>query len=162
MLRALPALALLLAGGICSAAESALPIRVMAPLLGSWKCEGVFPASGKRIASTLRLESSLGGAVVLKHHDDLPPSTYRALETWAYDAKAGQFRAAVVDGSGGMRLFSAPGWEGDTLTWTSAPDVQPAQKFIYVREAGGALRVDWQIMRGNQFVVGDTLTCKRQ
>lgn len=161
-MRALLPFAFLLVCGVCAAAEQPLPIRAMDPLLGGWTCNGVFPASGKTIASTMRLETALGGAGVLKHHDDLAPSKYRALEIWAYDAKAMQFRATVVDGSGGVRQFSAPGWEGDTLTWTSAPDVQPAQKFVYVREPGGTLRVDWQIERDGHFVVGDTLTCKRQ
>lgn len=153
--------ALLLTAGACVAAESA-PMRSMDALLGGWRCDGVFPASGKTIASTMRLESALGGAGVLKHHDDLPPATYHALETWVYDAKAKAFRAVVVDGTGGARQFSAPGWEGDTLIWTSASEVQPAQKFVYVREPDGVLRVDWQIERQGRFVVGDTLTCKRQ
>ena len=161
-MRALLPFALLLACGAGVAAERPLPIRAMDPLLGHWACHGVFPASGKTIDSTMRLESDLGGAMVLKRHDDLPPSTYRALETWGYDAKSGQFRAAVVDASGGIRQFAATGWDGDTLTWNSMPDVQPAQKFVYVREAGGTLRLDWQIMRNGGFVVGDTLTCKRQ
>ncbi len=161
-MRALAPIALLLICGACMAAERTLPIRAMDPLLGSWACQGVFPASGKVIASTMHLASELGGAGVLKRHDDLPPSSYRALEIWAYDAKTLQFRASVVDGSGGVRQFSASGWDGDTLTWTSAPDVQPAQKFVYVRQPQGTLRVDWQIMRDGRFVLGDTLTCKRQ
>jgi hypothetical protein len=159
-MRALLASAFLLAGGVAAAAEPS-PIRTMDPLLGSWHCAGVFPASGKTIASTLRFESALDGAALLKRHDDLPPASYHALETWVFDAKAGQFRAAVAD-SGGIRRFDAPVWQGDRLTWSSAPDVQPAQKFVYVRQADGTLRVDWQVMRDGRFVVGDTLICKRQ
>lgn len=152
---------LLLCAGACAAAEPA-SIRAMDPLLGGWRCAGVFPASGKTIASTMRLESALGGAGVLKHHDDLPPAAYHALETWVYDAKAEEFRAVVVDGAGSARQFRSSGWDGDTLAWTSASEVRPAQKFVYVRESDGVLRVDWQIERQGRFVVGDTLTCKRQ
>lgn len=155
-------LALMLAGGAAAAAESPTPIQSMQPLLGSWHCAGVFPASGKTIASTIRFETELGGAGVLKHHDDIAPNTYRALEAWTYDAKGKQFNAAIVDNFGGARRFSASGWQGDTLTWNSAPEVQPAQKFVYVRAADGTLRVDWQMMRGESFVVGDTLTCRRR
>jgi hypothetical protein len=155
-------LALMSVCGVAGAAEPQTPIHVMESLLGHWRCDGVFPASGKTIASTMRFDADLGGAAVLKHHDDIAPATYRAVEAWTYDAKGKQFNAAIVDNFGGTRRFSSGGWEGDTLTWTSAPEVQPAQKFVYVRTAGGALRVDWQVMRDGGFVVGDTLTCKRR
>ncbi|MGO4702443.1 hypothetical protein [Dyella sp. 2RAB6] len=154
--------ALTLLGGVASAADAPPAMHAMEPLLGSWHCAGVFPASGKTIASTIRFDTDLGGAGVLKHHDDIAPNTYRAVEAWTYDAKARLFNAAIVDNFGGARRFSATGWDGDTLTWTSAPEVQPAQKFVYVRAADGTLRVDWQMMRGGSFALGDTLTCKRQ
>ena len=154
--------ALILACGVVGAAELQASIHPMESLLGSWRCDGVFPASGKTIASTMRFEADLGGAAVLKHHDDIAPATYRAVEAWTYDAKGKQFNAAIVDNFGGARRFCSGGWEGDTLTWSSAPEVQPAQKFVYVRTANGALRVDWQVKRDGNFVVGDTLTCKRQ
>jgi hypothetical protein len=155
-------LVLSLAGTAVEATASGASIQDMRPLLGGWHCDGVFPASGKTIASVMRLEADLGDAIVLKHHDDLAPATYKAVEAWTYDAKSRDFNAAVVDSLGGARRFSSSGWEGDTLTWTSAPDVQPAQKFVYVRGPDGTLRVDWQVKREGRFVVGDTLTCKRQ
>ena len=153
--------ALALVGTAANAADAPPAIHAMEPLLGRWHCDGVFPASGKTIASNIRFDTELGGAGVLKHHDDIAPNTYRAVEAWTYDAKAKLFNAAIVDNFGGARRFSSTGWEGDTLTWTSAPEVQPAQKFVYVRAADGALRVDWQVTRGGNLVVGDTLTCKR-
>ena len=152
---------LMLASG-AAAADPPSPMQAMQPLLGSWHCDGVFPASGKRISSSIRLDAELGGAGVLKHHDDIAPNTYRAVEAWTYDAKGKQFNAAIVDNFGGARRFGSTGWDGDTLTWTSAPEVQPAQKFVYVRAADGTLRVDWQVLRNGGFAVGDTLTCKRQ
>lgn len=154
--------ALALACGAAGATEPQAPIHAMQSLLGGWRCDGVFPASGKTIASTMRFDIDLGGEAVLKHHDDIAPASYRAVEAWTYEPKGKQFNAAVVDNFGGTRRFSSSGWEGDTLAWTSAPEVQPAQKFIYVRKADGVLRVDWQVMRDGNWVVGDTLTCKRQ
>jgi len=153
---------LMLAGGAACAADAPTSMQAMQPLLGSWHCDGVFPASGKKIASTIRFDTDLGGAGLLKHHDDIAPDTYRAVEAWTYDAKGRQFNAAIVDSFGGARRFSSPGWAGDTLTWTSAPEVQPAQQFVYVRAADGTLRMDWQVQRNGSFAVGDTLTCKRQ
>jgi len=146
------------------ATESSIPpIRAMDALIGHWQCDGVFPASGKTIASTMRFETDLGGSAVLKHHDDTsPPASYHAVEAWGYDAKAQRFNATILDSFGGARRFSSDGWQGDTLAWTSAPELQPAQRFVYVRKDAGILRVDWEIMREGHFVVGDTLTCKRQ
>jgi hypothetical protein len=48
--------------------------------VGRWRCEGVFPASGKAIASTLKFERDTPSGAVLKHHDDTPPNRYHALE----------------------------------------------------------------------------------
>ncbi|SFS12035.1 hypothetical protein SAMN05216570_2602 [Dyella sp. OK004] len=144
------------------AAESAVaPMHSMDGLIGHWQCHGVFPASGKTIDSSMRFEPDLGGDAVLKHHDDVAPARYRAVEAWAYDAKAQRYNATVLDNFGGARRFSSEGWVQDTLTWTSSPDVQPAQSFVYLRK-GTDLQVDWQVMKEGHFVVGDTLTCKRQ
>jgi hypothetical protein len=138
-------------------------IRVMDGLIGRWQCNGVFPASGRTISSTMRFESDLDGAALLKHHDDTsPPARYHALEAWGYEARSRRFNAMLLDSSGGARRFSTDGWVGDTLTWISSPELQPAQRFVYVRKGQGMLQVDWQVMRDGQFVVGDTLTCKRQ
>ncbi|WP_266171103.1 hypothetical protein [Dyella subtropica] len=157
------ALALGRASTAFAAEPSAQPIRAMDALIGHWQCDGVFPASGKTIASTMRFEADLGGNAVLKHHDDIsPPASYHAVEAWGYDAKAQRFNATILDSFGGARRFSSDGWNGDTLTWTSAPELQPAQRFVYVRKDASTLTVDWDIMREGHFVVGDTLICKRQ
>ena len=145
-------------------AHAAEPIRSLDYFQGTWACNGNFPSSGKTIASTMRYDGDLQGKALLKHHDDTsPPQMYHAVEGWGYDAKAGQFHAVILDNFGGARRFDSPGWQGDTLTWTAATDVQPVQRFVYVRQDQQAYRVDWQVApRGKDFVVGDTLTCKRQ
>lgn len=138
------------------------PFHDYAVLLGHWTCHGVFPASGKTIDSELRFESDLGGKALLKHHDDTSkPALYHAVEAWGYDAKAGRYRATILDNFGGARIFSSEGWTPQGLVWTSSPDVQPAQRFVYVRMAQHRLRIDWQVERQGAFVVGDTLTCER-
>ncbi len=162
-MRVLPlALALPFFATTASATPADQPFQSFADLLGHWTCSGVFPASGKTMTSELRFDSDLGGKAMLKHHDDTsPPSLYHAVEAWGYDAKSGRYNATILDNFGGARMFSSEGWTKDGLVWTSAPEVQPAQRFIYVRQGQERLRVDWEVERKGAWVVGDTLTCER-
>ena len=130
--------------------------------LGTWKCDGSFPSTGKTISSTMRFESDLGGTVIVKHHDDVPPNSYHAIETWNYDAPDAHFNAAITDNYGGIRRFLSSGWRGDVLTWTSVPDVNPLQQFVYTRLSDTSMRVDWQASRdGTNYILGDTLQCTK-
>jgi hypothetical protein len=154
---------LLLAGAASAATPPEAPFHDYADLIGHWSCHGVFPANGKTIDSELRFESDLGGKALLKHHDDTSaPALYHAVEAWGYDAKSNRYNATILDNFGGARLFSSTGWAGDTLLWTSAPEIQPAQRFRYIRLPLGKLRIDWEVEKQGAMVVGDTLTCERK
>lgn len=145
----------------CATASPDAPFQDFADLQGRWTCHGVFPASGKTIDSIVRFDLDMDGGALVKHHDDTsPPALYHALETWGYDARNGRYNASILDSSGGMRLFLSNGWKDGRLVWRSAPDVQPAQRFTYRREAHG-LRIDWERERQGVFVIGDTLHCSR-
>jgi hypothetical protein len=134
-------------------------IQSLSPLLGTWQCAGVFPASGRKIASTIRFESDLGGVAMLKHHDDdAGLGTYHAIEVWTFDAKGSRLVDTIADNYGGVRTFASPGWVDNTLTLTNV--VRPEQ-FVYTRLEDGELRVDYRVARdGSTYAVGDTLTCK--
>ncbi|MGN2251799.1 hypothetical protein ACFWZ4_00285 [Frateuria sp. GZRe12] len=137
-------------------------MRALDYFRGGWHCEGFFPASGKIIASDMRYASDLHGAAMVKHHDDVAPASYSAIESWGYDTKGMHYVATLLDNFGGVRRFQSPGWQHEVLTWESAADVMPAQRFVYTRLDGQRYRVDWKIERdGKSFVVGDTLTCTR-
>jgi hypothetical protein len=157
------ALLLLLAASSASATDLS-PMRALDYFQGSWHCEGVFPASGKTIASRMRYTSDLRGAALIKHHDDIsPPALYHAVESWGYDARAMRFNAGILDNFGSVRRFHSAGWQHETLTWDSAAEVQPAQRFVYTRLDEDHYRVDWLVDRhGKGLVVGDTLTCGRE
>ena len=151
-------LSLLLTTTVASAADA--PMRALDYFQGDWRCEGVFPASGRTIASEMRYASDLHGAALVKHHDDVAPASYRAIEAWGYDARNKRYEAALLDNFGGVRRFGSAGWQHDVLTWTSAADVLPAQRFVYTRLERQRYRVDWEVQREVKgFVVGDTLTC---
>lgn len=161
-MRQVPLLILLLSTTSASAAD-APAMRALDYFQGSWRCEGVFPTSGKAIASHMRYAADLQGAALVKHHDDIAPASYRAIESWGYDAKGRRYEAAILDNVGGTRRFASSGWQRDTLTWDSAAEVAPAQRFVYVRLDEQHYRVDWEINRnGTGLVVGDTLTCTRE
>ncbi|WP_266157576.1 hypothetical protein [Dyella silvatica] len=151
--------------GLAMAADLApSPMRSLDYFVGDWACAGVFPASGKSIAAQMRYQHDLQGAALLKHHDDTsPPALYHAVEAWGYDSKAQRFNATVLDNFGGARRFYSSGWVNNQWVWTAEAELQPAQRFVYVRLDQQRYRVDWQVARnGADFVVGDTLTCKRQ
>ncbi|GAC1389632.1 MAG: hypothetical protein NVSMB31_05770 [Vulcanimicrobiaceae bacterium] len=138
------------------------PMIPMQYLIGKWQCNGTFPASGKSITSTIRFELDLGGAAIVKHHDDVAPASYRALETWVYQPDSKRYAATVADNFGGIRGFVSDGWQGQTLTWQGNA-AKPAEQFVYTSIAPDKMRVDWQIARdGAHFVLGDTLTCLRE
>jgi hypothetical protein len=126
--------------------------------IGTWSCRGVFPSTGKTIASTIRFTQD--GTSLVKHHDDLPPNAYHAIELWGLRAADGRFNAAIQDSFGGVRDFSSPGWNADSLVWTSAAQVQP-QQFAYTKKSNDAFEVDWRVLKNGSYIVGDTLTCAR-
>jgi hypothetical protein len=127
--------------------------------IGTWSCRGVFPTTGKTIASTIRFTQD--GTSLVKHHDDLPPNGYHAIELWGLRAADGRFNAAIQDSFGGVRDFSSPGWNADSLVWTSAAQVQPQQQFAYTKKSNDAFEVDWRVLKNGSYIVGDTLTCAR-
>jgi len=146
-----------------SAAPLTTPMASLSYFIGAWACAGVFPSSGKTIASTMRYESDLRGDALLKHHADAPPNSYLALEAWGYDSHAKRFNAVVLDNFGGARRFSSQGWDQKELVWASEPEVQPAQRFVYTRLSERSYRIDWDVSRKDgSFVVGDTLTCEKR
>jgi hypothetical protein len=156
-------LAVLVAAGSGHAATSSPgDASSLAPYIGHWACEGHFTSNNKPIASTISFSSALAGKGLVKAQDDVPTlGNYHSVETWAFDAKASQWVAGIVDSFGGVRTFRSPGQVEGKLTWTLV-DGQPAQQFVYSPVTAGKFQLDWLIERpGKGLVVGDTLTCRR-
>ncbi|MGN6817424.1 MAG: hypothetical protein ACTHJR_01995 [Sphingomonas sp.] len=149
------ALALLVA----SAQSAGVPADRFDALIGSWTCHGHFIKSGAPLASRLAIARDPGTATLIVHHDDLPPTTYKSLETWTMLAD-GSFRASVAS-IGAMRWYGAAGWQGDTLAWSRSEGGAPVEQFAYTLTGPGKMRIDWSIARGGPLVLGDTLDCVR-
>jgi hypothetical protein len=150
-----------LASASAASAADANVVRGFEGFTGQWACTGHF-ASGKSIASQMSFESAMQGAGLVKHHDDLPPGSYHAVEVWGLPTKDGRFNMVVLDNFGGTRHFVSDGWHGATLAWTGDAQVIPAQRFVYTRLDATRFRVDWEVSRdGKPFAMGDTLTCTR-
>ncbi|MDP9018963.1 MAG: hypothetical protein M3N19_11680 [Candidatus Eremiobacteraeota bacterium] len=138
------------------------PMVPMQYLVGKWTCNGSFPASGKSIASTIRFDLDLGGAALVKHHDDLAPGSYHAIEVWVYQPDSKHYALTITDNFGGIRGFTSDSWQAQTLT-VQGNAAKPAEKFIYTNLSPDTMRVDWEIARdGAHFVLGDTLACARE
>ncbi len=151
----IPALALL-AGATAPAATDRFDA-----LAGDWLCKGHFIKSGGPLNARLVIARDIGTGALVVHHDDLPPTTYKSLETWTMLAD-GSFRAAVAS-AGNMRWYVSPGWQGATLTWSRPEGAAPVEQFAYTLTGPGRLRVDWSIARdGGAMTLGDTIGCVRQ
>jgi len=128
---------------------------------GNWRCDGVFPSNGAKLSSTMSFHWSASTGALEKQHDDLPPHGYYAVELWA-GASHGEAQNMIADVTGGVRLFTSPGWIGDTLTWARDIDATHKERFAYARLGPDTMRVDWATSsNGAAFTVGDTLTCTR-
>jgi len=145
---------------------AAAPQRSMAAMdyfAGRWDCAGSFPATGKTIASTIRFDRDLDGKVMVKHHDDLPPAGYHAIEIWMPQPDGHGFREVIADNFGGLRTYHSDGWKGGTLSWQGAADIEPSQRFVYAKVDRETFRLDWDVSKDRMhYKLGDTLTCKRR
>lgn len=137
-----------------------LPSAQFADLAGSWHCEGSFPASGKTISSDLRFVWDDATKTLTKHHDDVAPNTYHAIELWAA-AKTG-LQARIADSFGGVRDFTSAGWACNVLTWQGIVITPYYERFVYTKLDASTLRIDWDVSKdGAAYKTGDTLTCKK-
>jgi hypothetical protein len=132
-------------------------------MTGNWSCSGTFKASGKPISSDLRIEPILQNAWLSLAQDDRPPNQYHALALWTWSSDAGWFVSRILDMTGGDRLFTSSGWEGDKLTWNFTPEKSGnvRQRFIYTRRAA-AFGYQYDMLRDAQWVTVDSLECTRQ
>jgi hypothetical protein len=141
-------------------------LQPLAYFQGLWTCQGVFPSSGKPIASNLDFSSGLEGAWLAVQSDDVPPNRFHARELWGYDKNAKRFRNFIFDNFGGARLFTSPGWDGDKLVWTGdafASADAPAQRFIFQKSSPQEFAVSWEVRKPQaDWAVGDRLTCRKR
>jgi|ERR1700678_1880840 len=128
--------------------------------VGTWRCSGTFPATGRAISSTLVFESDLDGAGVVMRQDDMPPNAFHAAFLWG-PAPDGSLVSIAQDSAGGVRRFTSLGWNAETLLWQSDPAIAPAQRFSYQRLDANTIEVEWQVLRGSTYRIGDTLRCTR-
>lgn len=96
-------------------AVSASSPYLLDDFVGRRQCEGVFPATGKSIASTLKFEKDTASGALLKHHSDTPPNRYHTLELWDFVKS----RRSVQHDCGEIRrrlsTLHPLGWSGATL-----------------------------------------------
>ncbi|HEX8806232.1 MAG TPA: hypothetical protein VF741_04745 [Candidatus Aquilonibacter sp.] len=143
------------------AAASAAPAgNDLSYFAGSWNCTGTF-ANGRPISSTLTFDSSLTGKGVILRQDDVPPNAYHAAALWG-PAADGSLVSEIQDVTGGMRRFTSSGWSAGSLTWASAPEITPANRFVYTWLDASTMRVDWEVQVSGTYKVGDTLHCTRR
>ncbi len=128
--------------------------------VGAWSCSGTFPSSGRAISSTMTFYSDLAGEGVILRQDDIPPNSYHAGALWGPGTARGTLVSVIQYGPPfGVSHFTSTGWSGGALTWQSAPDITPPQRFIFTWIDAATMRVDWEVLRDGRYLIGDTLRC---
>jgi len=84
-------------------------------LLGNWRCNGVTP-QGKIDYTFTQENSKIMNGHWVKFHAVSSDGGDDAFAT--YDRKGHLWRYLSIDESGGYSIGSAPGWIGNTQTWT--------------------------------------------
>ena len=130
---------------------------------GSWSCQGRFVPSGKLISSSLAFSDDTSTSTLRVAHEDRPPGTYKAAETWAFTKDVNGYRATIADAYSGLRWYTSAGWKEDAWTWEElAGPGEHRDSFVYRKLSARRMQVDWFISRNGQpLVLGDTLTCDR-
>jgi hypothetical protein len=132
---------------------------------GHWGCTGVFPATGKGIASDIVARVGLDGAWLVLRQDDAPPNRFHATELWGFDQASKQFVAYIFDNFGGARKFTSRGWAERQWVWSgesSKPAPATSERFVFTRVSATALTASYEVQRGSaDWAIGDKLTCKR-
>ena len=137
---------------------------------GSWTCTGTMSPSpfgpGGKMTSTVRTHSDLGGfwesGVVKATSPGMPPFEGMFHMTW--DPAAKHHLMFWVDSTGGWAQSTAPGWEGDKITFTG-DSYMGGKKFTtrdtFAKEPGGAMKHSWEMQAdGKWSPLGDE-TCKK-
>ena len=137
---------------------------------GNWTCAGTISASpfgpAGKMTSTVRTHSDLGGfwesGVVKATSPGMPPFEGMFHMTW--DPAAKHHLMFWVDSTGGWAQSTAPGWEGDKITFTG-DSYMGGKKFTtrdtFAKEPGGAMKHSWEMQAdGKWSPLGDE-TCKK-
>jgi hypothetical protein len=148
-----------------SAAKLQKQVESFSLFEGKWSCEGIFPKSGKHIASQIVFAPDLEGAWLAVRHDDMPPDRFHALELWGFDSAAKNFIAFIYDNFGGVRKFTSAGLASDQLIWkgeSTKADPSITERFVFNLKDASQFVVNYEVQRDSaDWVIGDTLTCKK-
>jgi hypothetical protein len=137
-------------------------LQPLAYFAGHWTCSGVFPSTGKEIASDLVARVDLDGAWLMLRHDDAPPNRFHAAELWGFAPESNEFVAYIFDNFGGARKFTSPGWADTQWIWSGEPGPATSERFVFTRVSATALTTSYEVKRGSaDWAIGDKLTCKR-
>jgi len=139
---------------------------------GKWKCDGSFPANGKKYEHHALYEGRIvsGGKWIELTQKDTLPSTYDATMLIGYDTNKKEVVNYVADNQG-WGVLTGPGWQGHSLTLTmtgeasypgfSAEKPLPVSRVTYQVKSADAFSLQWEVRQGSEWRPDDTLDCVR-
>jgi hypothetical protein len=148
-----------------SQTSAAAAIQPLAYFIGQWTCDGHFTSNNQPTSATITASLDLQNSWLSFRWDDKPPSQFHALELWGFNKTSKQFTNFIYDNFGGVRMFTSPGWDGDTLIWLGdalADPNNPNQRFVIARKSSKEFVITWQTHQPQgDWRTGDELTCKQ-
>ena len=133
-------------------------------LSGQWSCAGAF-SNGKPLAADVGFTPALGGRWLSYHHQDRAPGRYEATALLGPAFRDSAMVASVIfDNFGGHRRFlPAAASTGEvTLVRDTTEAGARLERFTFRPRPDSTLWFGWEIGRGGTWLLGDSLSCRRQ
>jgi hypothetical protein len=132
---------------------------------GLWAGSGQF-SNGKAIEADVEFRPELGQQWLSYRHTDRAPNRYQALGLWGWNNNSGKLEMSVADNFGGLRQFSAPGWDGHELVFSrsnAAGSSLTAERFVFTRETDNSFKMRYEVSKdGLEWRLGDWLLFQRR
>jgi len=113
----------------------------------------------------MTFKPDLNGSWLILRHDDRPPNIFHAIELWGFDETAKTYVAVIADSGGGFRLFTSPGWTGESFVWTGdgLPSRQNGtQRFTFEKKNAGEFVITYHVLQNEEWKPVDTLACEKK
>ena len=138
---------------------------------GSWTCEGKANPGpmgpGGATKSSVTCKTDMNGywqSGTVKSTGGGMPGTMEGMFHMTFDPGAKQYVMVWVDNMGGWSQNSSPGWEGDKMVFTGEANMggqKMSVRDVFVKNADGSLRHDWEGQVDGKWTPMGTETCKK-
>ena len=150
-------------GGVASARR--VGVEDFGPLLGRWRGQGRFAASGKPLSSIMTFAVTAGGKAISVEAAEEAPNTFAYGALWSIGKGGDGLIMTLVADEGDPSLYRSKGWVGDRMIFEPDHrfgDGPGGDRFTYDRTADEGFSITYEFSRdGRTWRVGDRQTFTR-